>query len=101
MTRRASNRLYDSGTGGAVIALKADLLFKSAMDTLIREGYTNTAEAIYDAVYSKLNEIQGDRTYPSLEAFKEKKSKEEQEMERALINLKGFRSRLGVMKAHD
>lgn len=64
-------------------------------------GYANQSEAIYDALYSKLNEIEGKQVYPSLEGFKEKKSKEEAEMERALANLTAFRSKLGVMKARQ
>lgn len=97
--RNGSNRLYDRNTGGKVIALKADLLFTKAIQRLMEEGYVNAAEALYECVYEKLNSLGDGKTYPTLAGWKQKRCKEEEEMERALMGLSAVKANLGVMKA--
>ncbi len=99
MAKRRFNRLYDRHTGGAVIAIKSDLLFKRAIERLLEEGYANSAEAIYECVYAKMNDLGAQQSYPTLEGWKENRSKEEMEMERALTNLNALKANLGVMRA--
>ena len=97
--RNGSNRLYDTHTGGKVIALKADLLFTKAVERLMEEGYVNVAEALYECVYEKLNNMGDGKTYPTLAGWTEKRNKEEEEMERALMGLSAMKANLGVMRS--
>lgn len=97
--RSGSNRLYDTHTGGKVIALKADLLFTKALQRLMEEGYVNVAEALYECVYEKMNSLGEDSYYPTLAGWQKKRNKEEEEMERALQGLSAVKANLGVMKA--
>ena len=100
-TRRLRNRLYDAHVGSKCVSFKADRLLDKAVKTLIENGYANISEVIYDAVYSKMNEINGDDTYPTLESFKKRKSAEEHEMEMALLSLSTLKDRLGGMRVNQ
>lgn len=100
MKKRGShNRLYDTRHRKAIKAFRSDELFERAITTLVGFGYTGVSEAIYDAVYQRLNELSTAHQYPTLKGHYQQQEEADRELEKALSALKAIRADLGVMSS--
>ncbi|MDB4336930.1 hypothetical protein OAA10_00295 [bacterium] len=97
--RDSHNRLYDTRHRKAIKAFRSDALFEKAITTLVGFGYTGVSEAIYDAVYLRLNELSTAHQYPTLKGHHQKQEEADKELLKALEALNAIRGDLGVMSS--
>ena len=79
------NRLLERGRRVASPrSFKTDERFESVLGLLLRSGYSNAAEVVYDAVYRRANELNPALCLPVLSDVADR----EQELQRQLAELK-------------
>ena len=90
------NRLIERGRRVASPrSFKTDERFESVLGVLIRSGYANAAEVVYDAVYRRANELNPALCLPVLSDIADR----EQELQRQLAELKKTQvSDLGALR---
>ena len=90
------NRLLERGRRVASPrSFKTDERFESVLGVLIRSGYANAAEVVYDAVYRRANELNPALCLPVLSDIADR----EQELQRQLAELKKTQvSDLGALR---
>ena len=90
------NRLLERGRRVASPrSFKTDERFESVLGVLLRSGYANAAEVVYDAVYRRANELNPALCLPVLSDIADR----EEELQRQLAELKKTQvADLGAMK---
>lgn len=83
-THLQHNRLLERGRSATPRSFKTDERFDSVLALLLRSGYANAAEVLFDSVYRRANELNPALLLPVLSDVEAK----EQELKRQLQALK-------------
>ena len=83
-TYRQHNRLLERGRVSSPRSFKSDQRFESVLNLLLRSGYSNAAEVVYDCVFRRANELNPAFCLPVLSDVADR----EQELQRQLAELK-------------
>ena len=82
--RSKHNRLLERGRLSTPRSFKADQRFETVLELLLRSGYSNTAEVLFDCVFRRANELNPALCSPVLSDVADR----EQELQRQLAELK-------------
>ena len=82
--RSKHNRLLERGRLSTPRSFKADQRFETVLELLLRSGYSNTAEVLFDCVFRRANELNPSLCLPVLSDVAD----QEQELQRQLAELK-------------
>ena len=82
--RSKHNRLLERGRLSTPRSFKADQRFETVLELLLRSGYSNTAEVLFDCVFRRANELNPALCLPVVCDVADR----EQELQRQLAELK-------------
>ena len=82
--RSKHNRLLERGRLSTPRSFKADQRFETVLELLLRSGYSNTAEVLFDCVFRRANELNPALCLPVPSDVADR----EQELQRQLAELK-------------
>ena len=89
------NRLLERGGVAKPTSFKTDERFDAVLALLLRSGYSNTAEVLFDSVYRLANNLNESLGLPVLSDVKDR----EHELQRQLTELKATQAKgLGALE---